>query len=118
MVDFIVLGSIGAGLTGLLLLQRRFGAALTSWALIGGGLLLPGDQSLLIGAGVIVLLLGSIGLTRGAIYAGSPRRREHGDDPTIFRDDVHQALADPAEHSEDDVKMDSAMFTHPFWGPD
>lgn len=117
----IGLGLLGVVLTVVMLLQRHFISTAVAWLSIVAGLALEDPAgSLLLALGAIVLLVGSVGLTRGAIFAGSPRRRGHEPDPSIFTDDVHKALADPAKHQNEDdgLKMDSPMFTHPFWGPE
>ena len=118
-VPYVVMFGLAGIFSLLMLLQRRFVGLGVIWAMIGSGVLIDGFiGDALVGFGAILLPLSSVGVTRGQIFSGSPRHKTHGKDPSLFRDDVHQALEAPSHEPVDDVKMDSVELTHPFWGPD
>ncbi len=112
---------IAALLTLMILARRNWITAAVAWLLLVAGLVIGGDVAgAFFGAGAVVLLVGAAGMTRGAIFAGSPRTKAHGEDPTLFRDAAQRALRRPSKkgrQEDDDVKMESVELTHPFWGP-
>ncbi len=106
MAVWIVVALAGL-LTAGAVLRGAWPLAVAAWSLLGLGAIAGDDYGpLVVALGAVVLVLGGLSLTRGAIFEGSPKA-----------DLPEMGVALYVEEDEDDWDVDSVHFTHSFWGP-